>query len=230
MFSLFRAVLVLLFCAVVPICGVAQETTITESAYYVVPSSSGRQKVIFAVIATNPFEDKFASNPSVRVTARAADGTIIRTEDFHSGGIRPRSIIAFCDSLIVDETPARVEIRPLNPRYEPTPFKAAQFLPFELSNVTSRAASGNNVRVTGEIKNPYSGETGAWITLLYRDDKGKLLGGHTAYESTIPAGEPTPFEFYVDLSEIPPNTKSIQRVAFSHNNFQTSWQKLLRAQ
>jgi hypothetical protein len=107
--------------------------------------------------------------------------------------------------------------------------KAPQFLPFQLLNVTSKPASGNNVRVTGEIKNPYLGETGAWITILYRDDKGKLLGGHTTYESTIPSGEPTPFEFYVDLTEIPPNTKSIQRIAFSHNNFQTSWQKLLRA-
>lgn len=208
----------------------AQSTTVIESAYYVAPAYRGQQKVIFAVVVSNPFEDKFASYPQVRVTARATDGSIIATQDFSSAGIPPRGTIAFCNSMLVDETPSRVDIRPLDARYEPTPFKPSQFLPFEIFNVTPKADFGNRLRVTGEVKNPYMGETGIWLTFLYRDEKGKLLGGYTAYESTVPPGEPTPFEFYVDIAEIPPTTKKIDRMAFCHNNFQSSWHKLLKAQ
>jgi len=207
---------------------VAQETVITESAYHVVPAYGQRYKVMFAVVAVNPFEDKFASVPKVRVTARAQDGSILSTQEFDSGGIPPKGKIAFCKEMYVDEIPARVDIRPLDAHYEPTRFRSSQFLPFELINVVGKPSIGNKVKVTGEIKNPYPGETGVWITFLYRDGQGKLLGGITKYESTVPAGEPTSFEVYVDPSEIPPGTKSTDRGAFSHNNFQTSWDKLLR--
>jgi hypothetical protein len=79
----------------------------------------------------------------------------------------------------------------------------------------------------GEVKNPYAGETGAWITFLFSDQAGKLLGGHTKYEPTIPAGDPTPFEMYIDADEFPAGTKTTERVVFNHNNYQTSWRKLL---
>ena len=207
-----------------------QLTTVTESGYYISPAYAGRQRISFAVVATNPFPDQFASRPGVRVTARASDGSILATQEFTSGGIPPQGKIAFCKEMLVDETPAQVEIRPLNAGYEPTSFKPSEFLAFEVFNVTPKMESGDRLRITGEIKNPYPGETGAWITFLYRDGNGKLLGGHTAYESTIPPKEAMPFEFYVDMATFPPHTKSIDRIAFSHNNFQSSWHKLLRTQ
>lgn len=208
-----------------------QLTVVTESGYYISPAYAGRQRISFAVVATNPFADQFASRPGVRVTARASNGSILATQEFTSGGIPPQGKIAFCKEMLVDETPAQVEIRPLNAGYEPTPFKPSEFLSFEIFNVTPRMEEvGNRLRITGEIKNPYHGETGAWITFLYRDVDGKLLSGYTAYESTIPPKEAMPFQFYVDMATFPPNTKSIDRIAFSHNNFQSSWHKLLRSQ
>lgn len=104
-----------------------QLTVVTESGYYIAPAYAGRQNVIFAVVATNPFPDQFASTPGVRVTARASNGSIIATREFTSGGIPPQGKIAFCGEMLVDDTPAQVEIRPLNARYEPTPFKPSEF-------------------------------------------------------------------------------------------------------
>jgi hypothetical protein len=204
------------------------ETTIVENGYYVVPSYGGKYKVIIAVVAANPYEDKFASRPTVRVTARTADGAVITTREVSSAGIPPKGKIAFCDTLYADEMPAKVEFRPLGASYEATIYRASEFVPFELIGVRVRQDGRSRLRVTGEIKNPYPGETGAWITFLYRDAGGKLLGGHTKYESTIPAGEPTPFEFVIDSDEIPAGMKTIDRVIFNHNNYQSSWQKLLR--
>jgi hypothetical protein len=216
----------LFFLVVAPV--FAQETVITESAYHVVPAYGQKYKVMFAVVAINPFEDKFASAPTIRLTARAQGGSILGTQEFGSGGIPPKGRIAFCKEMYVDEIPGRVDIRPLDAHYETTRFRPAQFLPFELINVVGKTSFGNKVKVTGEIKNPYLGETGVWITILYRDAQGKLLGGVTNWESTVPAGEPTPFEIYVDPGDIPPGTKTTESGAFSHNNYQTSWDKLLR--
>jgi hypothetical protein len=204
------------------------ETTIVENGYYVVPSYGGKYKVIIAVVAANPYEDKFASRPTVRVTARAADGTVITTREVSSAGIPPKGKIAFCDALYADEMPVKVEFRPLGAGYEATIYRPSEFVPFELLGVRVRQDGRSRLRVTGEIKNPYPGETGAWITFLYRDAGGKLLGGHTKYESTIPAGDPTPFEIGIDSDEIPAGMKTIDRVVFNHNNYQSSWQKLLR--
>lgn len=206
---------------------VETETTVVETAYNVVQSYGGKLKVGVAVVAENPFEDKFASRPTVRVTLRAADGSVITTREVSSAGIPPKQRIAFCESLYADEMPAKVEFRPLDAGYEATAFRPSEFLPFELVGVRARD-DGGRLRVTGEIRNPYPGETGAWITLLFRDGKGRLLGGHTKYEPTITAGDLTPFEFYVDADEIPPETKAVDRVVFNHNNYQRSWQKLLR--
>jgi len=204
------------------------ETTVSETAYTVVPSYGGKYKVIVAIVAINPFEDRFASRPSVRITVRAADGSVITTREVSSAGIPPKNRIAFCESLYADEAPAKVEFRPLNAGYEETIYRPANFLSFELLNLRVRDDSSGRVRITAEIKNPYAGETGVWITFLYRDAAGKLLGGHTKYESTIPEGAPTPFEMYVNSEEISIQTKSVDKLVFSHNNFQNSWDKLLR--
>lgn len=204
------------------------ETTVTETAYTVVPSYGGKYKVIVAIAAINPFEDRFASHPSVRITLRAADGSVITTREVSSAGIPPKNRIAFCESLYADEAPAKVEFRPLKAGYEETIYRPANFLSFELLNLRERDDGSGRVRITGEIKNPYAGETGVWITFLYRDAAGKLLGGHTKYEPTIPEGAPTPFEMYVNSEEISIQTKSVEKLVFSHNNFQNSWDKLLR--
>ncbi len=181
-----------------------------------------------AIVASNPYEDKFASYPEVRVTLRAADGSIITTQDVNSAGIPPKNKIAFCKSIYADELPTRVDIRPLSAHYEPTIFKASEFLPFKLLNISTKPDHLGRLRITGEIRNPYHGDTGAWITFLFRDSKGKLLGGHITYESTIPPGEPSPFETYIDADEAVQGVSSIEQLVFSHNNYQSSWQKLLR--
>jgi hypothetical protein len=174
------------------------ETMVLETGYHVVASYGGKYIVIVAIVAANPYEDKFASRPSVRVTARAADGAVITTREVSSAGIPPKGKIAFCESLYADEMPAKVEFRPLGAIYEATIYKPSEFLPFELIGMRAREDGRGRLRITGEIKNPYPGETGAWITFLYRDAGGKLLGGHSKWESTIPAGEPMPFEIYLD--------------------------------
>jgi hypothetical protein len=201
-------------------------TSIVETGYSVLSSNVGQLKVNVVVVAANPFEDKFCSHPTVKVTLRSADGSIITTRELSSAGIPPKGKIAFAQTIYAEENPAKVEFRGLDGSFEPTIYRAGEFLPFELMNVRIRE-SGVGLKVTGEIKNPYPAETGVWITFLYRDGAGKILGGDTHYESTILTGEPTPFEMLVNPTEIS-GIKSIDKLVFDHNNFQSSWRPLLR--
>ena len=122
------------------------ETTVTETAYTVVPSYGGKYKVIVAIAAINPFEDRFASHPSVRITLRAADGSVITTREVSSAGIPPKNRIALCESLYADEAPAKVEFRPLKAGYEETIYRPANFLWFELLNLRERDDGSGRVR------------------------------------------------------------------------------------
>jgi hypothetical protein len=88
------------------------ETTVVETAYHVAPSYGGKFKVGVAVVAANPYEDKFASRPTVRVTLRAADGSVITTREVSSAGIPPKQRIAFCEELYADEMPGEGRLPP----------------------------------------------------------------------------------------------------------------------
>lgn len=217
----------ILFCCVAVEAQPDENTVLTETGYQVIPSSSG-YKIRVVVVAENPAVDKFASYPNVRVTLRAADGSVLTTREIHSAGIPPKHKIAFSDDLSADERPAKVEFRPLSARYEATEFRPSDFRDFEVVGVRSRLGGNGRVRITGEIKNPYPSETGAWITFLFRDKSGKLIGGHSYYASTVPAGDPTPFEIQLSAEEIPEGISVIEKVAFSHNNYQSSWRKNLK--
>lgn len=203
------------------------DTSIAESAYQILPSRGDQYHILVTIVAANPFEDRFASHPTVQITLRGADGSVISTQRASSAGIPPKGRIAFRESLYATELPAKVELRPLRAEYQTTVFRPGEFKEFKALGMKVRE-EGSFIRVTGELLNPYPGDTGVWITMLFRDDQRKLLGGFTKYQSDLPKGDPMPFEFEFKKDEIPSATKSTEWVVFSHNNFQDSWQKLLR--
>ncbi len=219
------SVVVAVLCFFVATCK-AQErdspTTIVETGYYIIA-----RKVVVAVVAANPFEDQFASHPGIRITLRASDGSIITTREKSSAGIPPKSKIAFCADVYFDERPATVDIRPTSAGYERTVYRASDFRPFELLNLRMREGE-SRVQVTGEIKNPYPAQTGAWITFLFRNAKGKIVSGASKWVSEVLAGDPTPFEFSIPKEDVSPEATSIEKIVFDHNNELSSWQKLLR--
>ncbi len=223
-------VVILTLCFSSPVISQRDATvSVVETGYSILPSfQSGKYNVVVAVVAENPYDDRFASHPAVRVTARDRQGIVLTTRDISSGGIPPKGRIAFCESITTDDLPTAVEFRSLDAHYEPTIYKPSEFRSFDLIGMRSHEDVPGLIRITGEIKNPYPTGTGVWITLLYRDAAGKLIGGHSNWQSEILAGDPTPFEFTVYSREVPPNLKKIETVVFSHNNSQSSWSELLR--
>ena len=205
------------------------ETSVVESAAYISPekTKSGKVKIVVAVVVENPHLDKFASYPTVQVTARAAGGSVIITKDVHTAGIPPKGRIAFVQTVFAEQVPAKLEIRPLGAQYEPTVYRPAEFRPFELLNVSTSEGQEGGYRITGEVKNPYPVETGAFVTLLFRGAGGKLLGGRSKWVQKIPAGASTPFEIEVEAAEVPPGTKNVEKYVCSQINFQNKLREML---
>jgi hypothetical protein len=224
------ALVILILCFSSPVVSQRDATvSLAETGYSVLPSfQSGKYNIVVAIVADNPYDDRFASHPAVRVTARDRQGIVLTTRDISSAGIPPKGRIAFCESISADDLPASVEFRSLDAHYESTIYKPSEFRPFDLIGMRSHEDVPGLIRITGEIKNPYPATTGVWITLLYRDAAGKLIGGHSNWQSEILAGDPTPFQFTVYSNELPPSVKKIDTVVFSHNNSQNSWRELLR--
>ena len=74
---------------------------------------------------------------------------------------------------------------------------ADAYLPLVVQN-TSIKGDGYNSTLVGEVYNPNSDDfSSADVTIIYRDEEGKLLAGETGYCSYIPADESTPFEIYI---------------------------------
>lgn len=204
-----------------------EPTSIKESGYSIVKTSLG-YKVNVALIVSNPYDDRFASRPSVQVTLRASDNSILATKEISGAGIPPLGAIAICETFRSNEKPIRVDFRTLGAGYEATEFKSSDFKEYSLLNLRAQTNDYGDLKITGEIGNPYKKEAGAWVCFLFRDKKGKLIGGHIYWKSEVPAGEPIPFEMNIPADEVPENMASTDKMVFSHNNFQSSWHKILR--
>jgi hypothetical protein len=200
---------------------------INDSGYFVSKSSAG-YKVNVSLILSNPFENRFASRPSVQVTVRGTDGAIIASKELKGAGVPPKGTIAICEIFSIDEKPAKLDFQPLSAWYEATDLKPSDFKPFTLENIRAKPTGNGYIRVTGEIRNPFSKQTGVWVCFLFRDKQDKLVGGYKLYKSEIPAGNPIAFEVDIPDDELPGNLGSIEKLVFCHNNYLSSWREILR--
>lgn len=140
--------------------------------------------------------DKVIQYPSYRVTARNNAGTILGTEEQTLSMLYPHQefAVAFMATSL-SETPATVEIEVIEPDewnvVNPSSLEHPEFVPLQTANV-----SRIDTKITGEIYNPnsYAIET-AIVSVLFRDENGKLLAGETTYVDSVGAGKSVPFEF-----------------------------------
>ena len=84
-----------------------------------------------------------------------------------------------------------------------------------------------DMQLVGEVYNPFQADTGVWISVLYRDAKGILLGGHSVWLSEV--SRSGNFAFRKDLNnadEIPEHASTAFMV-YCHNNNLSSWQEMI---
>ena len=153
----------------------------------------------YAVILHNNSEDTLIEYPEIRITARDAEGDILGVETMVFGALYPQQDLIYgslgCE---VNEVPTSVEITFIDPEYyNMSNVDADSYMPLVVQN-TKIKDDGYSSSLVGEVYNPYSYDlSSAAVTVIYRDEDGKLLAGETGYCDFIPAGESAPFEMYI---------------------------------
>lgn len=153
-----------------------------------------------AVIHNNNAENAILF-PTVRVTARDAQGNLMGTEDQVLNLIYPGQDCQWAGMAYfeVAEEPSVVEFKALPPdEYSivaPAALEHAEYSPLEIEGVGK-----NGTRFLGEVynANDYDIDQVA-VVVMFRDDAGSLLAGDATFIDSVRAGRKTPFD--MDISE-----------------------------
>ncbi len=200
--SVFLVLLILL-------CGCAEQTRfqpleVKEFGYSVING-----EIVYAACIHNPNESMHVNFSTIRVSAKDANGVILGTKEDYLNQIYPQQDVWISWSgCEVEEDPLTVivEVKPYDESSVRKVSKAQHqtYIPLRVINYAKREKSYSSwidstlfsgYKIVGEIinENDYSIKS-ANVTVVYRDEEGKIIGGQTEMVSSIAANGTTPFE------------------------------------
>lgn len=160
--------------------------------------SMQNEYVYYSVNIYNPNENKAIEFPVFRITARNDAGELLATEEQTLSIIYPQQNFVYASQAFdVDEVPANVEIDVLEPKdYQirnVSTLDNPEYIPLDVINTTFRTD-----RIVGEIQNNNDYDLdSAVVTVIFRDDNGKLVGGTSTFVDSLKANSTTPFDISI---------------------------------
>lgn len=164
---------------------------IKESGY----SMTSGGYLYYAVELHNPNEEYAIQYPTIRVTARDADGVLLGTTDQVLSLIYPQQDFWYCGQAFdVEQEPETVEIEFIEPDdyniVRPAKLEQPDFIPLVAENTAVRGD-----KVVGEIKNENDYDISSIIVCaILRDENGNMVGGQSTFVNKLPASESVPFD------------------------------------
>lgn len=160
--------------------------------------SMDNEYLYYSVILHNPNEDKAIEFPEFRITARDSSGAPLATEEQTLSIIYPKQDFVFASMAFdVDEVPATVDVETLDAEEynikKTSMLENSEYTPLSITNAAFRTDS-----IVGEIQNnnDYEIENGV-VTVIFRDDSGKLIGGESTFVDSIKTSAATPFDISI---------------------------------
>ncbi len=154
----------------------------------------------FYVDLFNPNKETVVELPSVRITARDADGILLGTEDIVLSVIYPEQHFVYgFQAFAVDEIPETVTFEPLEPKeYNLKKLGAVEeFVPLEVVNCGVRSS-----KIVGEIYNPNDYDIDdAIIVAICRNNNGNIVEIASGFVEAVKAGANTPFSVSTHSNE-----------------------------
>ena len=190
----------------------ASGLVITESTWYM---SNGY--VHFAIAITNTTEDVLALFPTVVVTGRAADGSILFSSDEVLNDLYPGET-RYWGSIAGDgsSVPDTVEFSVSRPGDWEVQAAVGEPSRLTISNVSRRRGQFSDLVVTGEVTlESLSSESMAsqvQVVAIGRDSQGDMVFGFMGYTSLPAEGETVPFE--VSSSDSLPEFETVEVYAY----------------
>jgi serine/threonine protein kinase len=168
--------------------------TIREQAWSVSSSSGATNYVHWAAVVDNPNKSFFGSFPTLRITARDANGGVVGADEQVLESLPPAGTIAFAGQVSASAKPSTVTVEYAKVEWSADKLGPDRYPKFSTAGISVGADTIGSQTVSGEVRNPYSLDVSQLaITSLYRDVNGKLVGGATSFVDGIPAGKDTPF-------------------------------------
>lgn len=157
--------------------------------------------VYYAVQMHNPNEEYAVMFPTITITAKSADGSILATDDMVLSSIAAGDTVYYGNSMLYEgnTAPASVEITLNNSNddfVQQDDNEYAKQSDFVVSNVAENAGDWDRT-FTGEIQNNSNFQTSLAVIAILKQD-GALVGGEIAYVDDIDSGASKAFE--IDVS------------------------------
>ncbi len=184
-----------------------------ENAYVVSLERSGYE-IQYALSIKNPNKERGVEFPTVRITARDAEGAVLGTEDIVEALILPDSVLNSAGSaMTVESEPATVDFEILPPDdynwIAPEKITVAGE-PLIVENPVKRED-----QIVGEISNPNDFDIeSVSVVVFFRDDNGKLVGGESGNVDDVKANGKTPFEVWLYMNETSYITENMEVFAY----------------
>ena len=172
-----------------------------DSGYGISSSSRGDMFLHYGLIIKNPNENYAIDFPSVRITARCANGTILGTTDATLSRIYPTQTVAHgFTAFEVDEMPESVDFELLSVE-DWNRIHGSALQPYEPLIVENTSFSEGVVltNFTGEVinENDYDIER-VGVTVIFRDENDQIVGGGFTFVRDLSANGTAPFDFTVN--------------------------------
>lgn len=179
--------------------GAAQDgknVELVSSRYWIIPGSYGNH-LFYAVQIHNPNEKYAVLFPKIHITARASDGSILKTEDQTLSSIAAADTITYGNSVLYDGPVAdTVELYVDNDDQYYTYQESSEAIrqaDLVISNVSVNPGMIGST-FTGEVTNRSTVDADTvCIIVMYKKD-GQFFGGETTYIDNLRSGESKPFE------------------------------------
>lgn len=167
------------------------------------------KRLYYSFIAHSNLTDKMIEYPEFRFVVRDNAGNLIVSDSQTLNVLYPGQDIAWGTYgwNVEGENPATIEVEFIEPdkdwRYkDPNSADYPNLIPLEVESARLK----NNGNIIGEFSNPNPYDIGqVAISVLFRDENNRLLGGDTSFVNGVKAGKTTPFEIRVNESMVTDN-------------------------
>ena len=169
------------------------ELEIIEYGY----TSNDNGYVYYVIGIKNPNSNYTARDYNVTFTGRNADGSILFSENDYKGPIYPEEEQYYSSIASGDAKPAKVEVEVYVANRDWVEGSVGENPRYEITNI-SEVSSRYSTRYTGEIKAlAENGEGSVMISVIYRNNKGDIIGGYPDYISHVRSDRSIPFDISV---------------------------------
>lgn len=171
----------------------------TWSRYIGAEAYPFNRAVDFAYVARNPNQDVGVSDIALHISMLSSDGSVIGTEDFPIGPIRPGETVVGGSHIYAPAEPARVEftLSQRSPEWvSAIRWKPANYKPLEVNDLTLQHAKGavdpslvgfarGHSYFTGTVVNRNSVVVDDFVVdVLRRDATGRITGHYSLFSET----------------------------------------------